>query len=106
MTYSNKFEATAAIRQFNKAMATVRERYTKPGQADRIIDRMIADKFGADIDISVIISEYAAGKYDVICGRMHQADKARASRIRDNEAAKQTLLAEMTALYCGAGSVA
>lgn len=99
-TYTNKIEATQAFRQFNKAMKIIRERYTKPGQADRIIERMIVDKFG-DVDISILISEFASGKYDVIVGRIRQADYARADSRKISEQNKESLLAEMTALYCG-----
>lgn len=99
-TYTNRTEATYAIQSFTKAMSTIRTRYTKEGQADRIIERMFVDKFG-DVDISVIMAEYASGKYDVIVGRMRQAEKAHNEARKAATAAKEELLAEMTAQYCG-----
>lgn len=99
--YTVKKEAEAALYQFKKAMKTVRETYTKPGQADHIIGRMFADKFGNDIDISILFNEFAQGRYDVIVGRMRQADRARAARHAAEAAKKQALIAEMNLLYCG-----
>lgn len=42
-----------------------------------------------------------AGKYDMLAGRIHQADRNRAVARKEAEAAKKKLLEEMTALYCG-----
>lgn len=104
-TYTNKIEATRAFQQFTKAMNTVRERYTKPGQADAIIERMMNDKFGADADFSLLISEFATGKYDIIVGRMRQAEKVRNNRNKAEAEAHLELIETMTAYYIGIGEI-
>jgi hypothetical protein len=99
--YTNHSEARAALNNFKKAMVTIRTKYTKPGQADRIIESLFADKFGSDVDLSVIMGEYASGKYDMIVGRIRQAARVRGQKSQAAAADRESLLAEMTALYCG-----
>lgn len=99
MKYSARQEAVMAIRQFTKAMATVRAKYPEK-QADRIIERMIADKFGTDADLSVIALEFEKGQYDRIIGRMRQADRVRGNNNKMVQQVRQQLLEEMTLLYC------
>ncbi len=104
--YTNRSEATKIVQSFTKSMATVRERYTKPGQADHIINRMLADKFGSDATIEVLTADFAAGRYDQIVGRVRQADRARAEQNRLNDELKKKLIAECELLYLGAGAAA
>ena len=104
--YTVKLEAEKAFHSFKKAMATIRERYTKPGLADTIIEKMLTDKFGKDVDLSILFYEFSTGQYDIIVGRMHQADRARAEQKKIEQKYKEELIAEMTALYCGVQATA
>jgi hypothetical protein len=99
MRFTAKQEATKAFQQLTKAMSTIRGKYTKEGQADRIIDSIIADKFGSDADLSMLIQEFSAGKYDVLVGRMRQADHIRYENTQIQRQIKQQLLDEMSLLY-------
>lgn len=97
--YSNRVEATKIVKSFTKAMSTIRTKYTKDGQADAIISRMLADKFGSDATIETLVADFSAGRFDAIVGRVRQADRARAERQKLEAELKKKLIDEMNLLY-------
>lgn len=101
MRYSAQQEATKQLQMFGKAVVTIRTKYTKPGQADRIINRMIADKFGSDATLETLVADFQAGRYDLIVGRIRQADRVRAEQKAKAAQIMTQLLDEMNLLYCG-----
>ena len=94
-------EATTAVHSFLKAMDTIRTKYPAE-RHETIINRIFSDKFGADTNLAAIMMLYKSHQFDVIAGRLHQADHARFQRDAAINSKKAAIIEEYNKMFAQA----